>query len=357
MAGNPRVLRQPGLPKVVEIVLRVVGARRSPPGSRDHGPSCAPVYASIQVHDTRHRLHLSRAEYWCYLPAMPTVPAPLTLAPNLPFKYVGGDPSIDLVNTVDWTSRGPGGRAADGLRPADALGRGRGADERAAGIAAACARRSNIRASPSARIATPSRCAGSCGRSSRHRARKVRRRVARARGAERGALGGAGPARARAASAGDGEGRSAPVELARRGRASGLRALARAARGGGSARVGRVGANPRVRRRGLRLDVRGPQPERPATLVPDGGLRDAGEVPPARATPQPSRRTCTPRPRGSERSTRRPVSRGTATRDTATPRPRRTGRRSAPSRARGPRRIRPPDPRTRSTSIGLRCAP
>jgi predicted RNA-binding Zn ribbon-like protein len=24
----------------------------------------------------------------------------------LPFKYVGGDPAIDLVNTVDWTSRG-----------------------------------------------------------------------------------------------------------------------------------------------------------------------------------------------------------------------------------------------------------
>ncbi len=38
---------------------------------------------------------------------MPIVPAPLTLAPNLPFKYVGGDPSIDLVNTVDWTSGGP----------------------------------------------------------------------------------------------------------------------------------------------------------------------------------------------------------------------------------------------------------
>jgi predicted RNA-binding Zn ribbon-like protein len=35
------------------------------------------------------------------------VPTPLTLAPDLPFKYVGGDPSIDLVNTVDWTSRGP----------------------------------------------------------------------------------------------------------------------------------------------------------------------------------------------------------------------------------------------------------
>jgi predicted RNA-binding Zn ribbon-like protein len=28
-------------------------------------------------------------------------------AAELPFKYVGGDPAIDLVNTVDWTSRGP----------------------------------------------------------------------------------------------------------------------------------------------------------------------------------------------------------------------------------------------------------
>jgi predicted RNA-binding Zn ribbon-like protein len=37
---------------------------------------------------------------------MPNVPAPLTLAPSLPFKYVGGDPSIELVNTVDWTPRG-----------------------------------------------------------------------------------------------------------------------------------------------------------------------------------------------------------------------------------------------------------
>jgi predicted RNA-binding Zn ribbon-like protein len=24
-----------------------------------------------------------------------------------PFKYIGGDPALDLVNTVDWTSRGP----------------------------------------------------------------------------------------------------------------------------------------------------------------------------------------------------------------------------------------------------------
>jgi predicted RNA-binding Zn ribbon-like protein len=34
-------------------------------------------------------------------------PVASTLAPHLPFKYVGGDPAIDLVNTVDWTRRGP----------------------------------------------------------------------------------------------------------------------------------------------------------------------------------------------------------------------------------------------------------
>jgi predicted RNA-binding Zn ribbon-like protein len=38
---------------------------------------------------------------------MPHPTASLSFAPDLPFKYVGGDPSIDLVNTVDWTSRGP----------------------------------------------------------------------------------------------------------------------------------------------------------------------------------------------------------------------------------------------------------
>jgi predicted RNA-binding Zn ribbon-like protein len=26
--------------------------------------------------------------------------------PDLPFQYIGGDPALDLVNTVDWTSRG-----------------------------------------------------------------------------------------------------------------------------------------------------------------------------------------------------------------------------------------------------------
>ena len=30
-----------------------------------------------------------------------------SFAPDLPFQYIGGDPALDLVNTVDWTSRGP----------------------------------------------------------------------------------------------------------------------------------------------------------------------------------------------------------------------------------------------------------
>jgi len=30
-----------------------------------------------------------------------------SLSPDLPFEYVGGDPAVDLVNTVDWTTRGP----------------------------------------------------------------------------------------------------------------------------------------------------------------------------------------------------------------------------------------------------------
>ncbi len=39
---------------------------------------------------------------------MPTSsPNALSLSPDLPFQYIGGDPAIDLVNTVDWTSRGP----------------------------------------------------------------------------------------------------------------------------------------------------------------------------------------------------------------------------------------------------------
>jgi predicted RNA-binding Zn ribbon-like protein len=33
--------------------------------------------------------------------------SPDSSSPDLPFEYIGGDPAIDLVNTVDYTSRGP----------------------------------------------------------------------------------------------------------------------------------------------------------------------------------------------------------------------------------------------------------
>ena len=55
---------------------------------------------------TAASLHLSSGEYWCYIVDMTQRPGTLSLAPELPFKYVGGDPAIDLVNTVDWTPRG-----------------------------------------------------------------------------------------------------------------------------------------------------------------------------------------------------------------------------------------------------------
>jgi predicted RNA-binding Zn ribbon-like protein len=37
---------------------------------------------------------------------MRSSPPSISSDPTLPFKYVGGDPSIELVNTVDWTARG-----------------------------------------------------------------------------------------------------------------------------------------------------------------------------------------------------------------------------------------------------------
>jgi predicted RNA-binding Zn ribbon-like protein len=37
---------------------------------------------------------------------MGTSPRSRSFAPELPLKFVGGDPSLDLVNTVDWTAAG-----------------------------------------------------------------------------------------------------------------------------------------------------------------------------------------------------------------------------------------------------------
>lgn len=51
-------------------------------------------------------MHLSRAEYWCYLSDMSRAPESLSIRPDLPFRYIGGDPSVDLVDTADWTDDG-----------------------------------------------------------------------------------------------------------------------------------------------------------------------------------------------------------------------------------------------------------
>ena len=49
-------------------------------------------------------MHLSSAEYRCYVADMAHA-----ASPEPRFLYVGGDPALDLINTVDWTSRGPEG--------------------------------------------------------------------------------------------------------------------------------------------------------------------------------------------------------------------------------------------------------
>ena len=54
----------------------------------------APVSRCLLVQQYRPGLHLSRAEYWCYIA-------------DMAFEYLSGDPALDLVNTVDWTSSGP----------------------------------------------------------------------------------------------------------------------------------------------------------------------------------------------------------------------------------------------------------
>jgi predicted RNA-binding Zn ribbon-like protein len=49
---------------------------------------------------------------------MPKAPASRSLAPELPFKFVGGDVSVDFVNTAGWTPQGP---AEDRLSDYDRL--------------------------------------------------------------------------------------------------------------------------------------------------------------------------------------------------------------------------------------------
>jgi len=62
-------------------------------------------HLSNRCNATLRPAHLSITEYWCYTRAVPEIATDPTS--DLPFKYVAGDPSLDLVNTVDWTRRGP----------------------------------------------------------------------------------------------------------------------------------------------------------------------------------------------------------------------------------------------------------
>lgn len=49
---------------------------------------------------------------------MSAAPPSRSLAPDLPFRFIAGDPALDLVNTVDWTTDGP---ALDRLSDYDRL--------------------------------------------------------------------------------------------------------------------------------------------------------------------------------------------------------------------------------------------
>ena len=53
------------------------------------------------VHGSTTPLHLSSGRYRCYSDAM------TTNSVTQPFVFIGGDPSLDLVNTVAWTRAGP----------------------------------------------------------------------------------------------------------------------------------------------------------------------------------------------------------------------------------------------------------
>jgi len=57
-------------------------------------------------------------------------PDSLSFAPELPLKFVGGDASLDLVNTVDWTLAGPVNERLADYRRLVAWGRGAGVVDR-----------------------------------------------------------------------------------------------------------------------------------------------------------------------------------------------------------------------------------
>src|SRR6185369_3103710 len=166
------------------------------------------------------------------------------LAPHLPFKFVGGRPSLDLLNTADWPATGPAedrlssyGRILEWAGEAGILG-----------AAAAVRLRRRAAADPTGAERTLERC------------RELRRTLHpfSARGAW--------APRARAGS----RDRRAPPWLARPRRSARRPAVAgRLGRGPALPLRGIVEA-PRLRRAGLRVGLRRPEPERAPPLVRDG---------------------------------------------------------------------------------------
>ena len=192
------------------------------------------------------------------------------------FLYVGGDPALDLINTVDWTSRGPEDERLESFEQLTRWAEG-------AGVIDACdrpaapprwARRGPGR--PRRRSPTPIEARGTL--------RELFGAIARGEPAEpelarfnrllREALAGLEVAPA--------EGSGTGYRWRWRGEESDPRALVWRVLWSAASLLqsDEVGQRAGVRRRRLRLDVRGPEPQRVPPLVSDADLRDPGEDPP-----------------------------------------------------------------------------
>ena len=200
---------------------------------------------------------------------------PASLEPR--FLYVGGDPALDLINTVDWTSRGLDNERLEDFQQLTRWAEGAGVIDGATG------RRLRRLGEARPRVAA---AALTYAIEARGTLRELFGAIARGEPAEpelarfnrlqREALAGleiapVGRVRDRL-----------PLALAGRGVRSPDPGVAGALVGREPAPVGRGRSGAGVRRRRLRLDVRGPEPQRVPPLVSDADLRDPGEdAPPA----------------------------------------------------------------------------
>ena len=191
-----------------------------------------------------------------------------------PVQYIGGDPAIDLVNTVDWTSRGPEhdrltdyGRLTAGPRGRRSSGPGQGPRS----LPSRRSSRGRRRRHTGWRCACARCCSRLFARDRQGKPQAMRSTTSTACWAERWR----GCGSHRRGSAGEGRG----LELGWHDLGEpGLDRLAGGVVGGLADRLRGGRRDPDLRERGLRLDVRRPKPERAPPLVPDGDLRDPGEV-------------------------------------------------------------------------------